>query len=155
MILHNAKERFHQIASVRKRENVSLELLSKRLGMPKEDVRALEKEHRDLPLSLLYRFATALQVPVSELFLEAAETSSSWAHNRALLVRVMKTAEALRAVAVGTQLNALTRVLRSQLLELMPELEEIKPWPKGGTPGPRLGRVAIQTFPDLPECDQV
>ena len=152
MIGRNSQTRFHQIATVRQKEKLSLSTLSRRLGMSVKDVRYLEDEYHDVPISILHRCATALQVPVSELLREGNESQCPRLRQRLLLVRAMKTVEAIRSAAAGSRLCVLADNLRNQLVEIMPELAEIKPWPQVGTIDMRLGRIATMTIPD-PPCD--
>jgi hypothetical protein len=66
------------------------------------------------------------------------------------MVKLMKTAAALREqVGIGTS-NQLVTQLIGQILEMMPELEDITPW---HTVGQRrtiddVGRTARETMPD-------
>ena len=62
------------------------------LGITVEDVRQQECQTTDLPLSVLYKWAKVLCLPVAELVAEPDDSLATPLFNRASLVRVMKTA---------------------------------------------------------------
>ena len=85
-----------------------------------------------------------LEVPVGELLVEAEGQLSGPILERARMVKLMKTAAAIRERAGDTPVGRLVGMLVSQILEIMPELENVTPW---HTVGQRrtldeLGRVA-------------
>jgi len=115
----------------------------------KVDVRTVREEEdptRDLPLSALYRWQKALQVPLIELFSDIEEPLSAPVLKRARLLRMMKTIRAIQLRTKQPVVRQLADLLAQQLLELMPELEDVNPWPTGrrrptAEPGPTSDRV--------------
>ncbi len=72
-------------------------------------------------------------MPVTELLTEPEGGLTDTIAQRARLVRVMKTIEALRAHAESPAMRRIADRLRDQLLEIMPELDEITAWPREGS----------------------
>jgi hypothetical protein len=65
-------------------------------------------------------------------------------------VKLMKTAAAIRERTGGTPVGKMVEMLVSQILEIMPELEDVTPW---NTVGQRrtlddVGRTARSSVPD-------
>ena len=83
MIDKNRTKR-HQVATVRKREGMSLSRVAKRLGVTRRDARLLEDESQDLRISMIYRWAHALDVPVSEILMISDERLSHGTINRSI-----------------------------------------------------------------------
>jgi hypothetical protein len=142
---------------VRRRESIALRSVSKKLGIPARQLQSLENEFEDLPISMIYRWAQALKVPVHELLLEdQLDDESAIApslRDRARMVRIMKTVEAIRVATEHSGVSRLVDNLREQLLQIMPELGSITSWPQYGRrrSGEDYGRTALQVFPDLSE----
>jgi hypothetical protein len=93
------------------------------------EVRRQEQSHADLPLSKLYEWQRVLEVPVTELLVEADDPLSTPVLKRAQLIRVMKTALVLRQKANRAGIRRLAQTLVDQLVEIMPELASVAPWP--------------------------
>ncbi len=129
---------------MREIQHVTLRTVSRRSGVPVRILRQQERAASDLQLSELAVWAEALEVPITELLAEPADSLCGSVAQRAQLVRLMKTIEALRAHSPHGPLGRLADTLRLQLLELMPELSDITPWPKEGSrrPDGGLGRIA-------------
>jgi len=91
-------------------------------------VRVQEEGTADLHISDLLRWQQVLGVPLQDLLVETNPSLSQPVMERARLVRLMKTAAAIRenVKSVGTQRMA-TMLIR-QLIEIMPELEEVSSW---------------------------
>ena len=134
MIDKNRTQR-HQVATVRKREGMSLSRVAKRLGVTRRDARLLEDESQDLRISMIYRWAHALDVPVSEiLMISDDDRPISNLQNRSKLVLAMKTVESMRQnCELDERTRRLVEELRKQLLNVMPELDDVKSWPRNGT----------------------
>jgi hypothetical protein len=66
------------------------------------------------------------------------------------MVKLMKTATALRDSANTDQVRRLAQMLVEQLIELMPELRSVGPWHSVGQRRGRdeLGRIAETPLPD-------
>jgi hypothetical protein len=106
--------------------------VAQRLGRTVGEVRAQEEEHADILISELYRWQAALEVPLEELLEEPEDALSPRVLARARLLKVMKTAMAIRRQARTESQRRLARLLIEQLLEIMPELKEVSGWPAVG-----------------------
>ena len=134
----------HRISEVRHRQGVTLRNVARRLGLELSVVRRQEESDCDLRLTDLLLWQEVLEVPVGELLVEAEGQLSGPILERARMVKLMKTAAAIRERAGDTPVGRLVGMLVSQILEIMPELENVTPW---HTVGQRrtldeLGRVA-------------
>lgn len=136
----------HRIAQVRESQAVTLRTISRRSGVPVRILRQQEQPHTDLKLSELMIWAKALEVPLAELLAEPDDSLCATIAQRAQMVRLMKTVEAMRAHASAGSLRRISDVLRQQLLEIMPELDDVTAWPKEGSRRPHgsVGRIAMQ-----------
>jgi len=123
-----AEQPLHRLAEVRELQGVSRRTVARRLGTGVAQVKHEEHASTDLPLSRLYEWQEALEVPVGELLAEAQEGLARPVQQRAQLVRIMKTASAISERANHPSLKRLAQNLIEQLLELMPELEGVGPW---------------------------
>ena len=142
--------RMHRIAEVRQQQGVTLRNVARRLGMSLPVVRRQEEADCDLRLSDLHRWQQVLDVPVAELLVEGDGQLSGPVLERSRMVKLMKTAAALRERTAGTATGRLVDMLVNQILEIMPELADVTPW---HTVGQRrtlddLGRAARSTIPD-------
>jgi hypothetical protein len=120
------------------------------MGTSMEQVRRQEDPQTDLPLSDLYQWHAALDVPVADLLIESESPLSEPVHTRARLLRVMKTVRALKETATAVSVLRFATMLEQQLIELMPELAEVAPWHSVGkrrSPD-ELGRIAERVLPD-------
>jgi len=124
----------HRIAEVRQRQGVTLRNVARRLGISLPVVRRQEQSDCDLRLSDLHRWQQVLDVPVAELLVEGEGQLSGPVLERSRMVKLMKTAAALRDRIVGPEANRLVEMLIDQILEIMPELSDVSPWP---SPQPR------------------
>jgi transcriptional regulator with XRE-family HTH domain len=150
VVVVNGRRKLHQLGEARRRQGLSVRCVAQRLGMSVGELRAQEDEHADLLVSELYRWQAVLEVPMEELLEEPNDTLSSRVLTRARMLRVMKTARALRAQARSESENRLAKLLISQLIEIMPELREVAAWPTVGhrRTADELGRIAERTIPD-------
>jgi len=96
------------------------------------EIRRQENEWEDIPLSVLYKWQQALGVPIQELLVESDEELSLPVRRRAQLLRIMKTAMTIRERSRHIPTQRLAQMLIDQLLELMPELRGVSPWPAVG-----------------------
>lgn len=149
-VIANGRRKLHQLGEARRRQGLSVRCVAQRLGMSIGEVRAQEDEFTDLSVSELYRWQSVLEVPLEELLEEPNDTLSSRVMTRARMLRVMKTARALRAQARSEAESRLAKLLISQLIEIMPELREVAAWPTVGhrRTADELGRIAERTIPD-------
>jgi hypothetical protein len=121
-----------RLNSARRRQGLSIRCVAQRLGRTVGEVRAQEDERADMLVSELYRWQAALEVPIEELLAEPEDALSTMVSVRAQLLKVMKTAMALRRQARSESERRLARLLTEQLLEIMPELKEVSGWPAVG-----------------------
>ena len=103
-----------------------------------------------LLISELYRWQAALEVPIEELICEPQDSLSPRVLTRARLLRIMKTAMAIRRQARSEAERRLARLLVEQLLEIMPELKEVSGWPAVGhrRTADEIGRIAENPISD-------
>ena len=125
-------QKLHKLGAARRRQGLSVRCVAQRLGRTVAEVRAQEEETADIPISDLYRWQKALEVPIEELLHDPQDTLSPRVLTRARLLRVMKTAMAIRRQARSEAERRLARLLAEQLQEIMPELKEVSGWPAVG-----------------------
>lgn len=147
---YRPRRKLHQLAEARRRQGLSVRCVAQRLGMTVGEVRAQENAAADLSVSELYRWQSVLEVPIEELLEEPNDTLSTRVLTRARMLRVMKTARALRSQARSEAESRLARLLIGQLIEIMPELREVAAWPTVGhrRTADELGRIAERPIPD-------
>lgn len=140
----------HRIADVRRLQGVTLRNVSRRLGLSLATVRRQEQADCDLRLSDLLQWQEVLDVPVAELLVEGEGQLSGPVLQRSRMVKLMKTAAAIRENARDATQVRMVSMLIEQILEIMPELADVTPW---HTVGQRrtlddLGRTARCTVAD-------
>jgi transcriptional regulator with XRE-family HTH domain len=118
----------HRIAEVRQRQGVTLRNVARRLGMSLPTVRRQEQPDCDLRLSDLQRWQEVLEVPVAELLVEGEGQLSGPVLERSRMVKLMKTAAAIRERTDGQPVGRMVGMLIEQILEIMPELADVTPW---------------------------
>ncbi len=142
--------RYHRIRTVRLRQGVTLRTAARQMGSTIRELRKQEDETADLRLSDLHRWQKVLDVPISELLEEPDHsTLSPPVLKRARMLRMMKTAQSLKENATEPGIKRLAENLVNQILEIMPELEDVAPW---HTYGQRrsmdeVGRAAAEPVP--------
>ncbi|MGC4005059.1 MAG: helix-turn-helix transcriptional regulator [Pirellulales bacterium] len=140
----------HRLIEVREQQGVTQRNVAHRLGLDIRTVRAQEDPKTNLSLRDLYAWQEVLEVPVADLLVDDAGPLSPVVHQRAQLVRVMKTVGAMLEKADSPCMKRFAQMLVEQLCEIMPELKEVGPW---HTVGQRrttdeVGRTGSQTIPD-------
>jgi transcriptional regulator with XRE-family HTH domain len=143
-------QRLHRIAEVRRRQGVTLRNVARRLGVALPTIRRQEEPDCDLRISDLQRWQAALDVPIAELLVEGDGQLSGPVLERSRMVKLMKTAAAIRERTGGTPVGKLVGMLIDQILEIMPELRDVAPW---HTAGQRrtlddVGRTARHVVPE-------
>jgi transcriptional regulator with XRE-family HTH domain len=118
----------HRIAEVRRQQGVTLRNVARRLGIALAVVRRQEQADCDLRISELHRWQQVLEVPVAELLVEGDGQLSGPVLERSRMVKLMKTAAALRERTAGSPLERIVQMLVDQILEMMPELSDVTPW---------------------------
>lgn len=139
----SATRALHRIAEVREQQGLSLQSLSRRMGVDVRELKQQEQSESNLTLRELYCWQKALDVPIQHLLCEEEDGLSEATQTRAALVKLMKTVVALTEVATAPRVVRLTTMLREQMIEMMPELAEIGGWPNYGSrrPTDQLGRI--------------
>ena len=123
-----APKKMHRIAAVRNQQGMSLRSVSRQMGRTMSTVRLQEDETQDLRLSDLRRWQKVLGVPLQDLLVDESPQLSRPVMERARMVRLMKTAAALNETAEGDGPKRLATMLVQQLIEIMPELEDVSAW---------------------------
>ncbi len=140
--------RLHRLSEVRLRQGVSLRTMARRMNVDVRTVRREEDPANDLPLSVIYRWQRALEVPLTELLSEIEEPLSAPVLKRARLLRLMKTTMSILRRTRQRSVRLLAQMLAEQLIEIMPELKDVNPWhsrrlrPKQA----KLGRSALRRY---------
>jgi transcriptional regulator with XRE-family HTH domain len=122
------KRPLHRIAEVRRLQGVTLRNVSRRLGISLAVVRRQEEPDHDLRVSDLLQWQKVLEVPIAELLVEGDGQLSGPVLQRSRMVKLMKTAAAIRERTEGTPAGRMVSMLIDQILELMPELADVAPW---------------------------
>lgn len=120
--------RLHRIAEVRQRQGVTLRNVARRLGLSLPVVRRQEQSDCDLRLTDLHRWQEVLEVPVAELLVEGEGQLSGPVLERSRMVKLMKTAAAIRERTQEPMVGRMVTMLIEQILEIMPELADVTPW---------------------------
>ncbi len=118
----------HRVAQVRQQQGLSLRSAARQMGTDVRKLRVQEAEVTDLKLSELYEWQRVLGVPIAELLVDPGNPLSESVLARARLVRIMKTVKALAENATTPSIQRLAETLTNQLVEIMPELQEVGPW---------------------------
>lgn len=121
-------KKLQRIAEVRQRQGVTLRNVARRLGIEMSVVRRQELPDSDLRLSELMQWQSVLEVPIAELLVEGDGQLSGPVLERSRMVRLMKTAAAIRERTSGTPVGRTVEMLIEQILEIMPELTDVTPW---------------------------
>jgi len=132
---NSCSKKLHRIATLRQNQSLSLAQCARRLGISLEEAEYQEQPTTDLPLSQLMAWKEILDVPFSELIGSDDEEEDELENpirNRALLLKVMKTAKQILQVARETRVRRIGSTLVEQLVELMPELADVSAWPDVG-----------------------
>ena len=126
-----APGRRHYIAEVIKNQKISIAHCAKRLGLTQEEVLRQIDPKSNLTLNQLFDWSEVLDVPLTELLPFDSSTSDP-IRNRALLLRIMKTARQVQSLSANTVVQSAAETLILQLLELVPDFAMIEAWPSVG-----------------------
>lgn len=145
-----AARAYHRIREVRLQQGVSLRTAARHMDSDVRTLRKQEREDCDIRLSDLQKWQKALEVPIADLLEEGEAPLSRPVMERARMIRLMKTAAAILEQSGSVGIERLARMMIDQLVEVMPELEEVSSW---HTYGQRrglddYGRVVERTIPD-------
>ena len=122
------QKRLHRLSDVRQQQGVTLRNVARRLGVEISVVRRQEQETCDLRISDLLGWQEVLEVPIAELLVEADGQLSGPVLERSRMVKLMKTAAAIRERTQEQPVARMVTMLIEQILEIMPELEDVTPW---------------------------
>ena len=118
----------HRLGEAREQEDVTRRTVARHLGITVDEVGRQECGTTDLPVSVLHKWAKVLGLPVAELVEEPDDSLSTPLFNRANLVRVLKTAMAIREQTRDPRTKRLGQTMVDQLTEIMPELRDVSAW---------------------------
>lgn len=150
------KDPFHRVRSVREQQGLSIRSVSRRTGIEPRRLREQETPTSDLTLSELRVWQKALEVPMIELIEDLDAPMSRPVMERARLLRMMKTVQAIQERSKEAAVCRMAKMLAEQLTEVMPELAEIGAWHSVGQRRTLddVGRTAERTFSDdFYSCD--
>ncbi|MCE5302496.1 MAG: helix-turn-helix domain-containing protein [Planctomycetaceae bacterium] len=145
-----AHQPMQRLAAVRRMQGLSRRAVARRLNVEVDEIRRQESETADLPLSIIYAWQKAMDVPLAELLVEGDDASTSPILRRAQLVRLMKTVLAVRDQAKQDSIRRMAETMWEQLVEIMPELAHINPWHAVGKRR-RLSELGIAAHRHLTE----
>jgi transcriptional regulator with XRE-family HTH domain len=147
---NGTKRLMHRINEVRQEQGVSIRSAARRIGISMQDVREQEDPTCDLRLSQLHLWQQVLEVPLTDLLLDSNAPLSTPVSQRAHMLRVMKTAKALAEATAEPPIKRLAEMLIAQLVEVMPELQEVSAWHSVGQRRTQdeMGRIVERTIPD-------
>ena len=143
-------DKLHRIRDARVAEGMSLRTVSRRTNVRIKELQRQEDAQADLRLSTLYMWQRALRIPTGELLVEPDHQLSDPIRRRACLLRLAKTALTLRTSSRDEGVRRLAKTMFNQLLEIMPEVEDIGAWPEFGArrTTKELGRTAQRVIPE-------
>ena len=147
---HGKPHMLHRIADARRRQNISVRSAARRLGKSPEQVRRLEDPTHDMLVSELYEWQRVLEVPIVDLLVDASAPLSEPVLARARLLKVMKTVRAIKESTNCVSIERMATMLEQQLLEIMPELQDVAAWHSVGQrrSHDEMGRTAERVIPE-------
>ncbi len=150
-VVSKRRATLQRLGSARRRQGLSVRCLAQRLGRTVTEVRQQEGECADLLVSELYRWQTALDVPLQELLSEPSDELSPRTQMCAQLLKITKTVKSLGREAKSVEMRRTVQFLTEQLLELMPELKDVASWPAVGNRrrADEVGRIGENLIPDI------
>jgi hypothetical protein len=140
----------HRIAEVMQQEGIRARTASRRMRAPLSQVRVQQDAYCDLSLSDLYRWQSALRVPLVDLLVDPGYPLSTPVQLRANLLKAMKTVRSIQENADQESIKTLAENLVQQFVDMMPELQEVPAWPTVGQrrTNDELGATAHRQLPD-------
>lgn len=118
----------HRIQEVRREQGISIRRAAQLLECTTEQARTMEQPATDMTLAQLYDWQRVLDVPVADLLVEPDEALSPPVLQRARMVRLMKTVQAIIERSNQPTVHRLAETLAHQLVEVMPELKGVTSW---------------------------
>ena len=143
-------KQLHRVAEVRQQQGTSLRSVARKMNLPIQEVRTQEEASSDLRISDLQRWQEILEVPLIDLLLDTQGPLSEPVGRRASMLRVMKTAKAIQESTQEDSVKRLANMLVKQLVQIMPELEEVSAWHTVGQRRTQdeVGRIVERSIPD-------
>lgn len=127
-VVKPAARELHRVRAVRREQGISIKRASQHLGVSVEEARRQEEPTCDLSLAQLHAWQKLCEVPVADLLVEPDCDLSAPVLQRARMVRVMKTVQAILERTGQQSVKRLGQTLVNQLVELMPELKGVSSW---------------------------
>lgn len=124
----STKADLHRVREVRREQGISIKRASQHLGVSVEEARRQEEPTSDLTLAQLHAWQKLCEVPIADLLVEPDCDLSAPVLQRARMVRVMKTVQAILERTGQQSVKRLGQTLVNQLVELMPELKGVSSW---------------------------
>jgi len=118
----------HRLKIVRQQQGLSRRKVAERMNITIKQVREQECETTDLPLSVLYAWQKALDVPIAELLDEVGDSLVTPILERSQLLRLTKTVLAVQRQTRQESVRRMAETMHHQLVEMMPELADVVPW---------------------------
>ncbi len=138
----------HRIRAVRQEQGLSLRRIAQQMKMDVEVLRDEEEQQNDMPLSRLYAWQKALEVPIADLLVDNDSPLSAPVLQRARMVRLMKSVAGILEKAHDPGIRRLAEGMAEQLTQMMPELKGVTPWHEASDRRQpvRFGRIVQQVY---------
>lgn len=142
--------RLHRIPEILAEEGVTLRTVAFRMRLPLPQARQEAAPACDLKISDLYRWQSALRIPLVDLLEPPRENLSPAIDLRAKLLKAMRTVRSLQLAVDDAPAQTLLISLVEQLLAIMPELSSVSAWPAVGARRSldEFGAITERTIPD-------
>jgi len=140
----------HRISEVRMQQGTSLRSVSRKMDLSVQEIREQETNTTDLRISELLKWQEVLEVPLADLLIDLEGPLSEPVCERARMLRIMKTAKAIKEGAHNRSIVRLANMLIGQLVEIMPELSDVAAWHTVGQRRTQdeVGRIVERSIPD-------
>ncbi|MGO9115707.1 MAG: helix-turn-helix domain-containing protein [Thermoguttaceae bacterium] len=113
----------HRLAAVRRAKGMPRRVLAERLGITVQELR-MKEQSADLSISTLSRWASVLNVPITELVVEPDECLAPTHLAQSQATRLMKVAAKLRDRSRRRSIQRLAQTFVEQLAEILPALAQ-------------------------------
>lgn len=142
--------KYHRIQEVCTQQGATVRALSRKMELSANEIREQENPQTDLKISELLKWQKVLDVPLADLLVDDEGPLSEPVSHRAAMLRVMKTAKAILSSAQDRSIKRLAEMLVHQIVEIMPELEDVTAWHTVGQRRTQqeLGRIVERSIPD-------
>jgi len=146
----SAPRELHRISEVRVQQGASLRSVARKLNLSVQEVRDQESGTTDLRITDLLQWQEVLEVPLADLLIDSEGPLSEPVCERARMLRIMKTAKAIKEGAHNRSIVRLANMLIGQLVEIMPELSEVAAWHTVGQRRTQdeVARIVERAIPD-------